>query len=170
MPAADPRGQRASALDEARREQAVERLGLLSDEPDDRFDRVVRMARRLFGTGAAAFTVLHGDRQLYRARSGIESDGVAREHAFCQIAIASGEPLVIGDAREDPRFADNPLVHGEDGVRFYAGYPLRTPEGELIGALCLLDREPRRAEDVDLATLRDLALMIEAGLEHDDAR
>lgn len=157
IPAPDPRPEGQRAL-------AVERLGILDTPPDPRFDRVVRTAREVFRTSSAAFTVLHGDRQWYKAKVGVDADELPRDRSLCEIAIRQGRPLVVGDAWADERFAGNPYLRAGDGVRFYAGYPLRTPDGHLIGALCVFDPDPRDAADVDLSILRDLAVMIESEL------
>lgn len=157
--------QRRRVLDEGRRAASVEKLGILDTPPEEQFDQVVRLAARVFDTAAAGFTVLHGARQWFKAISGFPVQEMHRDHSFCEFTVRQGGPLVVGDARADARFDGNPFVHSDGGVRFYAGYPLRAPDGEYIGALCVFDSKPRRAEDVDVATLRDLALMIEAGLE-----
>lgn len=160
----DPLAPAADPPPESERAQAVERLGLLDTTPDARFDRVVQIARRVFRTNSAAFTVLHGDRQRYKAKAGVEEDELPRDQSFCDLAIRQGGPLVVGDAWADERFEGNRYVREGDGVRFYAGYPLRTADGHLIGALCVFDPEPRDAEDVDVSILRDLAVMIESEL------
>jgi hypothetical protein len=147
------------------RDRSVDRLRLL-DEPVDteRFDRIVRLARGVFRTSSAAFTVLHGDWQVHLSRVGLRRERVPRDQSICDIAVAQSAPLVVGDTWLDERFTANEYVREGSGVRFYAGYPLRAPDGNLIGALCVFDPEPRAAADVDIATLRDLALMIEAEL------
>jgi GAF domain-containing protein len=71
---------------------------------------------------------------------------------------------VVPDALADERFRDNPLVLGEPHIRFYAGYPVESPSGERIGALCVFDPEPRRADDVDTVLLREFALMMQSEL------
>jgi len=147
------------------RSQAVERLGILADGPsDDRFERVVRLAQSVFRTTSAAFTVLHGSLQLYKAKVGVDGDSIPRDQSMCELAVAQASPLVVGDTWADPRFDDNPGLRKGAGVRFYAAYPLRAPDGHYIGALCVFDPEPRNPDDVDVATLRDLALMIEEAL------
>lgn len=150
------------------RDAAVEQLDLLDSPPEERFDRIVRLARSLFRAQSAAFTVLHGTRQWHKSRVGIPVDEIPREFSSCEIAAREGEPLVVGDAAEDARFADFPLVRA-GGVRFYAGYPLRAPQGHFVGALCVFDPEPRDPEDVDVALLRELALRMEAELEQTGA-
>lgn len=147
------------------RSRSVERLGLLDGTREtERFDRIVRLAQNVFRTTSAAFTLLHDDWQWHSAKVGLESDRVPRDQSICDIAVGQAAPLVVGDIWSDHRFDANALVREGSGIRFYAGYPLRAPDGNLIGALCVFDPEPRDAGDVDVATLRDLALMIEAEL------
>lgn len=160
----DPAAAGPAGLGEPERARAVERLGILDTPPEERFDRVVRLARATFQVKAAAFTVLYGDRQWNKASVGWPVDELPREYSFCELPVGQGRPVVIGDAWADPRVAGFPRLHDGDGVRFYAGHPLRAPGGEFIGALCVLDPEPRDARDVDLVLLRDLALIIEAEL------
>ena len=77
--------------------------------------------------------------------------------AFCSHAIMQDGLFVVEDARQDPRFADNPLVTGAPHIRFYAGYPVRDAHGLALGTLCVLDREPRRLRERELRALRELA-------------
>jgi hypothetical protein len=150
------------------RSQTVERLGILDQGPgDEKFDRVVRLAQSVFRTTSAAFTLLHDSLQWYKTKVGVDVDldSIPREQSISNLVVSRAGPLVIGDTWSDPRFDDNPALRRGAGIRFYAGYPLRAPDGHFIGALCVFDPEPRNPEDVDVATLRDLALMIEEALE-----
>ena len=148
------------------RSQSVERLGILDASPgDEKFDRVVRLAQSVFRTSSAAFTLLHGSLQWYKAKVGVDGDSIPRDQSMCELVVEQAGPLVVGDTWNDHRFDDNPGLRQGAGVRFYAGYPLRAPDGHFIGALCVFDPEPRNPDDVDVATLRDLALMIEEALE-----
>jgi GAF domain-containing protein len=90
----------------------------------------------------------------------------SRDISFCGHAILDREPLVVGDATQDPRFADNPMVLGEPHVRFYAGVPLYSVDRMPIGTLCVLDRVPRELAPDDLDLLRDLARMVEQLIHH----
>ncbi|MEO5534615.1 MAG: GAF domain-containing protein [Pseudolysinimonas sp.] len=148
---------------EAQRARAVERLEILDTEPEERFDRIVRLARSTFQTRSAAFTVLYGDRHWHKASVG-KDDELPRESSLCELTVAQGRPLVIGDAWNDPRVLDLAVLRRGDGVRFYAGHPLRAPGGEFIGVLSVSDPAPRDPEDMDVVILRDLALKIEAEL------
>lgn len=154
------------AAGEAERAAAVERLGLLDGGIEPGLERVVELAGSAFRARAAAFTVLHGDRQWNKVRLRSGPAQVPRDRSFCDLAIAQGAPLVVGDAWTDPRFAGTPRGR-ESEMRFYAGYPVRAPDGHFVGAICVLDPEPRDPADVDVALLREFALMVEAELDRD---
>ncbi|MEO8527762.1 MAG: GAF domain-containing protein [Pseudolysinimonas sp.] len=149
---------------EAQRARAVERLAILDTEPEERFDRVVRLARSTFQTRSASFSVLYGDRHWHKSSVGEDLEDVSRDVSLCELTLAEGRPVVIGDTWNDPRLGDNPLLRHGEGMRFFAGHPLRAPGGEFIGVLSVSDSAPRDPEDMDLVILRDLALMIEAEL------
>ncbi|MHB1928283.1 MAG: GGDEF domain-containing protein [Acidimicrobiales bacterium] len=150
--------------DEAARLRSLRRLGLLDTEPEERFDRVTRLAKRLFGVKVAAVTLVDADRQWFKSVAGIALHEIRREDAFCAHAILGESLFEVEDARNDPRFAGNPLVTGEPHVRFYAAYPVRAPDGSAVGSLCLLDSEPRRLEPDEELSLHDLACMVEREL------
>lgn len=165
--AASDAGLASGAVSEAgaeARQRAVEDLNLASDRTNRRLDHVVDTARRVFGTQIALFTVLDKDRQLHIARKGTDLVDIPLVDSFCNITVGYRDGLVIPDAQHDPRFQDNPFVLGDRGIHFYAGYPIEGPSGERIGALCVLDPEPRATEDVDLSLLRELALLIQREL------
>jgi diguanylate cyclase (GGDEF)-like protein len=109
----------------------------------------------------AAVTLVDRDRQWFKSKQGIEARGTDRKISFCGHAILQEEPLIVADARLDPRFADNPLVEGPPKIRFYAGQPVHGAGGFRVGTLCLIDREPRRLLQEDLILLADLAAMID---------
>jgi hypothetical protein len=149
---------------EQARQHAVDGLGILDTEPEERFDRIVGLAQRVFGTHSAAFTVIDHDRQWNKAVVGMAPGEIPRSSSFCAIAIRERGPMVVPDAFADERFRDNPFVQGEPHFRFYAGFPVESPSGERIGALCVFDLEPRPASDVDLVLLRELAIMVQSEL------
>ena len=148
-------------VDELRRQSAVDHLGLTDSGADLRLRRIVEMARRAFGTETALFTVLDRDLQLHVARSGTDTTRLPRVHSFCQFTILDRDGMIIEDARDDERFRDNPHVLGEPHVRFYAGFPVNSPDGERIGALCVFDSSPRRRDDVNMSLLRELAYLLQ---------
>ena len=151
-------------VNESLRQAAVERLQLLGVPPEESFDRVTRLAARLLGTPIAAFSVISENRQYFKSSVGLEADSTSRDIAFCAHAILSDAPLIIADASQDARFVQNPLVDGETKYRFYAGVPVRGPDLLPVGALCVVDREPRQITGEELTTLTDLAAIVEREL------
>ncbi len=155
---------------EAMRQHAVDRLGILDTVREERYDRIIDLARVMFGTNSAAITVIDRDRQWHKARVGLEPDEVARSSSFCTVTIERPEPMVVPDALLDARFRQSPLVVGMPNIRFYAGFPIESPSGERIGALCVFDSQPRPDSAVDVVLLRELALMVQRELRHPSAR
>jgi len=154
----------AIPADEARRLRALHDLCVLDTPAEERFDRIVRTAARLFHVPMALVSLLDQDRQWFKARYGVEVAEGPRSTSFCGHAILRPETLIVRDATQDPRFADNPGVTGEPHVRFYAGQPLRAPEGSLIGTLCVVDYKVREFSEEDHRTLMDLAAWAEMEL------
>jgi GAF domain-containing protein len=144
------------------RQRAVD--GLPSAISDERFEHILALARRSFGTPLAAFTVIDRDRQVVRASVGPRPIPVSRADSFCATTIRGRGPLVVQDARSDVRFRESSLVTGKAQVRFYAGYPIESQSGERIGALCVLDRKPRRMSKADLVLLREFAMLLQREL------
>jgi excisionase family DNA binding protein len=132
-------------------------LMLLDSPPEEAFDRLVRLAAQVSACPVALVTILDTQRQWFKARVGIDLAETPRAWSFCSHALAEGGELVVGDALEDPRFAANPLVTGAPRLRFYAGVALEDAQGRRIGALCVLDREPRRLRGREMQALRELA-------------
>ena len=126
-----------------------ERLGelatydLLDTPREAQFDRIVALARVLFDTPVSAITLVDADRQWFKAQEGLDVPETAREHSFCTHAMEHGDVFVVPDARQDPRFAANPLVLGSPNIRFYAGAALRSPGGHNLGAMCVISSDPR---------------------------
>ena len=148
--------------DEERRLAALHALNLLDTEPEERFDRITRLAQRVFGTSIATFTLVDAERQWFKSDVGAPGKEDPRSISFCSHAILDPETTVIPDAREDDRFHDNPLVTGNPNIRFYAGHPVSGPGGEAIGTLCVIDDKPRAAADFDSEALAEFAAMVEA--------
>jgi diguanylate cyclase (GGDEF)-like protein len=139
-------------------------LEVLDTPPEERFDRVTRLARRLFGVPIALVSLVDSDRQWFKSRQGLDATETPRDVSFCGHSILEPELFVVEDAHRDERFHDNPLVTGEPHVRFYAGAPLSAPDGSRIGTLCVIDHEPRSLDAEEGALLADLASMVEREL------
>lgn len=148
-------------VDEEERLSQLRSLAILDTPPEERFDRVTRMARRLFGVPIALVSLVDENRQWFKSCFGLDVSETERRVSFCGHAILNKEALVVEDAMQDERFADNPLVTGEPHIRFYAGQPLRTMSGQAMGTLCIIDREPRSFGYEELMMLSDLAGMVE---------
>jgi len=146
--------------DEARRLEVLRDLGLLDTAPEERFDRITRLAAALFGVPMAFVTLVDGERNWFKSRHGLDLDGIPRSLAFCAHAILDRDILVIEDTLADPRFAGNPYVSGEPRLRFYAGQPLSTPDGSRLGTLCIADRRPRGFGMDERRMLADLAAIV----------
>ena len=152
-------------FDDDRRLSALAEYGILDTPPEDVFDNLVRLAAKILDAPISLVTLVAEHRQWFKARVGIDVDSTPREYAFCDHAIRQEAPLVVSDARSDPRFATNPFVTGEPYVRFYCGVPLRTPDGQGLGTLCVLDRQPRVPSAAELGILEDFARQVELELE-----
>lgn len=152
---------RTRAEIEDARHRALMALNLLDTAPEERFDRIVALARSSLGTSAAAFTVLDGDRQWHKSTVGLAVTEIPRSESFCTVTVLEPAALIVPDALLDHRFRNNPLVVSGPRLRFYAGFPIESPSGERIGALCVYDQDPRSEEGVDLVLLRELALLLQ---------
>ena len=148
-------------IDDERRLQTLREMLILDTPPEERFDRVVRLAADEFEMPIVLVSLVDAKRQWFKARVGLDVCETDRESSFCGHAILQPEILVVENALEDERFHDNPLVVGAPDIRFYAGAPLQLPGGEIMGTLCMIDRLPRTLDAVDLAifaSLRDLVV------------
>jgi ribonuclease BN (tRNA processing enzyme) len=151
--------------DEERRLAVTRALGLIETPPEERFDRITRVAAALFDVPIALIALMERDREWFKSSCGLDLREVPRDESFCGHSIYSREPLVVEDARLDQRFADNPHVTGPPGVRFYAGHPLLLRDGSCVGTLCVIDTRPRHLDDLGLARLRDMAQLATRELE-----
>lgn len=146
---------------ESERVRALECLNLLDSPPEERFDHITNMAREMFDVPVALISLIDHERQWFKSRCGIEQEGTPRNVSFCSHALVGDKPVIVENAMEDPRFFDNPLVTGEFNLRFYAGYPIHSPDGYPIGTLCVIDHAPRSFSNKDLKLLRHLAELVD---------
>ena len=148
--------------DEAERERlrTLKEYDVLDAPPAEAFDRITRLATRLFDVPIAMVNFIDSNQQWCVSAQGLSVQSTPRNVSFCTHTIQSDGVMVVEDAREDERFADNPFVTGEPGIRFYAGAPLKAKNGYRIGTLCLLDHEPHTFSDKNRQSLRDLANVV----------
>lgn len=136
-------------------------LDILDTRAEERFDRITRMARQLFDVPVALVSLVDENRQWFKSCIGLSAREGPRETSFCGHAILGDDVFVIPDASRDERFADNPQVVGGPRIRFYAGCPLKAPDGHKLGTLCAIDHKPRHFDQDEVAALRDLASIVE---------
>jgi PAS domain S-box-containing protein len=141
---------------------ALRSLDILDTAPEEAFDELTTLAASICQAPMALISLVDEDRQWFKSKLGWSADGTPRETSFCGHTILGTDLLVIPDAAADPRFADNPLVTSSPGVRFYAGAPLRTPEGQAVGALCVMDHRPRELTAEQAQALRTLGHQVMA--------
>jgi len=144
--------------------ETLRSIDILDTDPEERFDRLTRMAKRMFGVSIALVSLVDENRQWFKSKAGLDACETGRDISFCGHAILGNDIFVIEDALEDERFTDNPLVTGDPKIRFYAGAPLRYLDGNKIGTLCIIDQKPRVLDTEDYTMLRDLAEMAEGEL------
>jgi hypothetical protein len=160
--------------DAPRRQKALERYRILDTPPEPEFDELAVLAARTCDVPWAWISLANGEREWIKSSVGVSvkelplAAAVDDAHPFVGLTaatIAGEEILVVDDAREDKRFREHPLVAGDPHLAFYAGAPLRTPEGVTIGALAVMDREPRTITDEQLGGLRVVARQVVAQME-----
>ena len=150
---------------EQERLDALRGFGILDTPPEERLDRLTRMAADVFGTPIALVSLIDEHRQWFKSRLGLDVAETPREWSFCDHLIRSGDSsLVVQDATTDSRFSANPLVTQPPKIRFYAGVPLVAPSGHALGALCVVDTMPR-----DKPKSRDMDILMALGAMASDA-
>lgn len=153
-------------------EDEQQRLATLADyqimgtPEDESFDRLARMATRLFDVPIALISLVGQDEQFFKSHIGMAECSTGREESLCTYAIMQDQVMVVPNAAADPRFSSNPLVTGDPLIRFYAGAPLHAHDGSRLGTLCIIDTEPRDGlAPADVERLSDLAALVEERLE-----
>lgn len=144
-------------------------LGLLDSPPEPVFDRVTRLLARSLDVPIALVSLVDAHRQWFKSSVGVSVQETPREIAFCDHAIRGRDTLVVEDARQDPRFAGNPLVTGAPNIRFYAGVPLCTRSGHALGTLCAIDDRPRQLSAEQRLILEDLAQILASEIQMREA-
>ncbi|UOQ72644.1 GAF domain-containing protein [Hymenobacter cellulosilyticus] len=156
---------------ETDRLEALRNYQILDTPPEEVFDDLAKLAACICGTPISLVSLIDADRQWFKANVGLEGvESTEREISFCQHAMFGTDIYEVEDAGKDPLFSSNPLVVNDPGIRFYAGAPLMTPDGQPLGTLCAIDRVPRRLTEQQREALRILAREVVAHLELRRAR
>lgn len=150
--------------DELGRLKTLYSLSVLDTPAEERFDRLTRMAKRMFNVPIALVSLVDENRQWFKSAQGLDAKETPRDVSFCGHSILGDEIFAIPNAKEDERFADNPLVLNDPNIRFYAGCPLSAPNGDKLGTLCIIDSKPRELNKEDYEALQDLAATVEREL------
>jgi signal transduction histidine kinase len=157
-----------SALNvDAQRLRALERYNILDTDPEFAFDDLTRLASLVCQTPISLIGLMDHHRQWLKSRTGLPTgiSEIPRELAFCNEIVMSGSPLEVSDLQTDPRFAENPFVAGDMGLRFYAGVPLKTADNITLGTVCVIDHQPRELTEAQLQALTTIAEQVMAQLE-----
>jgi GAF domain-containing protein len=163
-----------SETDEAERIREINRLQLLETGSEEAFDRIIHTAAHLFTVPIALMCIITDELQWFKAYTGLPRDleearSTPRAISFCQHVVASKSPLIIEDTIKDEYFRDNPLVK-EAGIRFYAGVPVATNDGIILGTICIIDVKPRVFSKEEFRLLRNLGAWASAELERREAK
>ncbi len=158
-------GASRNQTNEDSRLRALSSYNILDTLPEKDFDDIVRLVCTICSVPTALISFVDADRQWFKARTGMAVDQTPRDMSFCAHALGRQTLLIVPDTALDDRFAANPLVTDGPQVRFYAGAPLVTPEGELLGTLCVLDSKPRTLTDEQQEALLILSRQVMAQLE-----
>ena len=157
------------ALENPRRLAALHRAALLDTPADAAFDRLTRLATIVLGVPVSLVSLVDADRQFFKSQQGLPDPWASQRqtpltHSFCQHVVVRNQPLVIEDARHDPLLRDNRAID-ELGVVAYAGFPIMSADGQVIGSFCAIDHHPRRWTETELEVLRELASLAHTELE-----
>lgn len=129
---------------EERRLQAIRCYNLLDTLPEEEFDHITQLTVSIFKVPIAIISLMDKDRQWYKSKVGLPINEVSRELSFCNYTILQTQMLVVEDATKDDRFSSHPMVRIENGVRFYAGYPIIDDDGFILGTFCMVGYEPKK--------------------------
>ena len=151
---------------ETERLRVLASFAVLDTPPEDSLDTLTQLAARLLDMPIALVSLVDAHRQWFKSHYGISVSETARDISFCGHVVEDGEPLLVSNALEDSRFADNPLVLSGPQIRFYCGYPLITLDGVTLGTLCVIDRRPRTLEPEQREVLELLAKLVVRQLEY----
>lgn len=141
---------------------------VLDTEPENRFDELTLLASRICDTPISIISLVDEDRLYFKSTVGLDVREIPSAHSFCVEVVCRKEPLIVKDAKEDERFACNPLVHSEPYFRFYAASPLLAPNNCVIGTLCVIDYIPRNLNLEQKEALNILSRQVITQMELDN--
>lgn len=144
---------------------ALEELDVLDTPSELPFERITDLIKLIFGVEIGIVSMIDGHRQWYKSVTGLPNSEVPLDDTFCKYTLQLGRPVIVPDATKDPRFYDNPKVTGGPRIRFYAGAPIITSTGEVIGTVCAIDNEVRSFGEREAAILKHLAGLVIRELE-----
>jgi len=150
---------------DADRLRALRSYKILDTKPEERFDELTQLAALICGVPISLISLIDADRQWFKSRFGLDLQQTPRALAFCTHAIMQPGMFVVPDATQDERFAQNLLVTGDPYIRFYAGAPLATRDGHLLGTLCVMDRKPRTLTEAQIEALKIVGRLVIANIE-----
>ncbi|MBL0066053.1 MAG: GAF domain-containing protein [Bacteroidetes bacterium] len=142
---------------EPERIRALRSYGVLDTAPELNLDAITQLASQICDTPIAMISLIDENRQWFKSRVGFNAEEFSRSQSFCQYSILGDELFIVPNAKNDERFANNPMVSGKPHLCFYAGAPLIDPNGFKLGALCVLDKREKELSDFQKNAMKLLA-------------
>lgn len=142
---------------EEERMLSLHKLGILDTPPEERFDKITRIATKIFHCPISTLTLVDAKREWFKSCRGISETESGRAISFCGHALLSNDIFVVEDTKKDKRFFDNPMVVGKPYIRFYAGVPIMSADGQRVGVFCVKDTKPRKFSKEEEEILKGLA-------------
>jgi diguanylate cyclase (GGDEF)-like protein len=150
--------------DESERLKSLHHLRVLDTSREERFDRITRLACRVFDVPVSTIGFVDADRLWFKSSNGLALREVARDSSFCAHTILHEDLLVVADTKADSRWQNHPTVAGEPHIRFYMGHPIQALDGRRVGSFCLVDYRPHALTGADFQVFRDLASWVQTEL------
>lgn len=152
-------------MNEAQRINALRRYNILDTAPETEFENIIALVQSTFNVPMAAISFIDSKRQWFKATRGLSVSETPRNVAFCDHTIRNNSVMIVPDATIDTRFSNNPFVTGDAGIMCYMGAPLKTPDGQNIGSLCVIGTEPRTFSEAEADILQGFATLVVSQLE-----